>query len=148
MQTENGQGLLRRSDALTLEEIQASTDLSGKIASASALNNFPKYVRLVYKEFSHNIVSQEEIIPIPNFSKFAEINIMLSHVQSLYGRVMKFLIVKHDIYFSEVILSDVSSATNYNDFTYVGFDGSGYIKIAITTGSVLSHTLTADAIFY
>ena len=40
MQTENEQGLLRRSDALTFEEIQASTDLSGKIASASALKSF------------------------------------------------------------------------------------------------------------
>lgn len=42
MQTENEQGLLRRSDALTLEEIQASTDLSGKIASASALKNISR----------------------------------------------------------------------------------------------------------
>lgn len=40
MQTENEQGLLRRSDALTLEEILASTDLSGKIASAGSLKDF------------------------------------------------------------------------------------------------------------
>lgn len=47
MQTENEQGLLRRSDALTLEEIQASTDLTGKIASASALNIVRKLQGLV-----------------------------------------------------------------------------------------------------
>lgn len=45
MQTENNQNIFNRNDALTFEEIQASTDLSGKIASASALKDvLPLYV--------------------------------------------------------------------------------------------------------
>lgn len=54
MQTENEQGLLRRSDALTLEEIQASTDLSGKIASASSV-----------KELNGRIFSRSTSLDIP-----------------------------------------------------------------------------------
>lgn len=56
MQTENNQNIFNRSDALTFEEIQASTDLSGKIASASALKDvLPFYILQDGNYDFHNI---------------------------------------------------------------------------------------------
>ena len=138
---------VNKNDVLTYEEIQASTDLNGKIAGASAITNMPKQTRILNVNFGNNITSQKQAIPIPNFLRFAEIIIMLSHVQDFYGRVIKLLLIKRENYISSVVVYDQSHLTDYNNFTYDGIVGSN-IEISITTGTELLHTLTVDTIMY
>ena len=45
---------INKTDSLTLEEIMASTDLSGKVTSASALNSFRKLQDIIITEIYSN----------------------------------------------------------------------------------------------
>lgn len=78
MLTENNQNIFNRNDVLTFEEIQASTDLSGKIASANALKNVNN-MKLNYINYGANPL----FVSFGNIGNSKQVTLQLTSIEQL-----------------------------------------------------------------
>ena len=93
MQTENEQGLLRRSDALTLDEVQSCSEIAGKVVSAedfkieyyhlSETAHAIRFGKMCFVCFSGFTINDSVILRLPSdIAPYKQIFTMMQHRQS------------------------------------------------------------------